>query len=477
MLCLPHTSLSDDATIEWLATATVSNKMSVSSIFAVEAVLELLSTEDTYQWFMDATNGNISQGGAAIAYWAPRYWAPVFEATLSAVLDPNNKKQVVLSYNDVFCNTCSHYVSKYLDHDHWNDLCGNCSRHSDDCSCCDKCGYEELECMCCGNCGEAPGWCYCCSHCGYPEADCECRHCEECGTNVHYCSCDSGGGSVFGSSKTPPWVERDNDPILGTLPKIADCDNKNIDPVQAAANFYLLDAIKNGVRFSQVTGANEHLTTKRSELIRQDNMLSALTVSATREYERLVEYLAPNFLAYAIAAVGGELRYHRACGKGVLTSSRDTAWDRFVDIVQEKGAETLFEANDLFCEFNSSSYGGKKWGNAAKVVGQYLKGTMPAWLFVDRVFTLQHNGGCFLNKVAWQKKNKPQIGLSRMMYILNAHAADETDWDLLLEVASPEVATMFRMADRAINRLSKRFGGQLPPVRRSSQRYVLHERY
>ena len=100
---------------------------------------------------------------------------------------------------------------------------------------------------------------------------------------------------------------------------------------------------------------------------------------------------------------------------------------------------------------------------------------MPAWLFVDRVFTLEHNGGCFLNKVAWTKRNGLHWGLSKMRYVLNAHAAKShdgqddmpTDWRLLCDVASPGVASLFLMAERHLARLARRYGGVLAPVGRS----------
>lgn len=473
MLCLPNTYNTND----WTSNYDLVDKASTGILpLQTEVVLSLLSTEDVEGWFAGASKNGSLQAAKTIAYWMPRYWQPVFEAMALAIFDPENTGQVTISYNDLPCRTCDVIVHKAIDSEHWDSLCSTCYHHSEDCSCCLKCGYEECE--CCQTCGEAPGWCECCSYCQEPLGDCSCDTCRNCGETVHYCSCNSGGEShTFGSTKAAPWLAREDSPIADTLPKIGDCDNGSIDPVQAAANFYLLDAIKSGVRFSQVVGADDRLHAARPELTRQDSMLSALTVSATREYERLVEYLAPNFLAYSIAAVGGELRYHKACGKGVLTSSRDTAWDRFVDIVQEKGPETLFEADKLFREFGGGAYGGKKWGDAAKIVGQYLKGSMPDWLFVDRVFTLQHNGGCFLNKVNWKKKGQHRIGLSKMQYILDAHAADDTDWDLLLAVASPEVAQMFRMTDRAIGRLSKRFGGLLPPVRPTRQRHILRREY
>src|ERR1700746_676910 len=245
-------------------------------------------------------------------------------------------------------------------------------------------------------------------------AECECPECRDCGEKTQYCSCSSGHtGYQFGSTKVAPWANREDNPIDWDLPTIADCDHDSIDPVQSVADFYLLDAIKNAVRFSEVEGASDALSMAQAELIRSDSMLSGLTYRAGQDYRRLVERLAPQFLAYAISAVGGD---------STPPPSRDKAWDKFVKVVQKKGPEVLFDADTLFREFGGGSYGGEKWGNAAKVVGKYLDGSMPDWLFVDRVFTLQHNGGCFLNKVNWRKSNRRKWGLSHMLSVLNAHA-------------------------------------------------------
>lgn len=415
-------------------------------------------------------------------------------------------KSSQLDWDDYLCNTCEHYVSKMHDFDHWDAICGTCAKHATDkvygtpvsgCSCCSECGYEDCE--CCDNCGNSPGWCSCCSYCGCEECECNtCRHCEE---TTYNCSCgspySSGGTTKFGSIKKLPWTERSVPtlPLQGKVPTMDDCDNENIDPIQMAADFYLLDAIKNLVRFSAITGSERTMNylADRDRLVRNNDMLSAVTVSARREYDRLVERLDQNLLAYAVSVVGGELRYHRAASSS-LPSSRSSAWRAFTGIVEEHGVDAVFDAVDLFEDFNSNGYGGHKWAQIAQVTAQRLSGKMPAWLFVDRIITLQHNGGCVLNKVSWAKTNGLGWDVGMMQNFLNAHAGccsqcgskweasgcpsgmtkcagayEMTDWALLSAAASPGVRHMFQLAEKSLSSIARRSGGDLAVIDSSPQ--------
>lgn len=487
MLCLPYTN-GDHCPSKWhyhFTSGKPIDHFSVAALMASDcdtirthAILRLLSSEDVAATILQDVGGSdwkVLDTFQRLNYYTPRYWQPMVAATVLALAESMGLGDECLSFDDLYCHTCKHYVSKTLDKVHWDLLCGTCSHHEDECECCQTCSYHPCE--CCQICGEGLPWqCECCSYCSQPMGYCECEVCRNCGETEGNCGCGSSSHSYFGSSTKVPWSEREDVAEPMSLPRIAECRNNDIDPVQAAADFYLLDAIKNLVRLADVTGADDRMHLERHNVVRADNMLSALVTSAERSYRNLVDYLAPNFLAYALPAVGGELRYHKAVGKAFKTSSREGAWDKFVDVVERKGAETLFEADKLFLEFGAGAYGGKKWGDAAKVVGQYLAGTMPAWLFVDRVFTLQHNGGCFLNKVGWKRSNRLHWGLSKILYVLNAHAGKNydgsedapTDWTLLTQIASPEVAAMFHMTERHMARIARRFGGTLTPLPRKS---------
>lgn len=447
-------------------------------IYKIAALAALLTSTDLATTLLQndicTASWQVENAIQRLNYYTPRYWKPMVASITKAFADQIGYTGA-LSYDSLYCHTCERYVEKVLDPQHYEEVCATCAYHSEDCECCETCGYSPCE--CCSTCGEGPPWdCTCCTYCESTASACVCETCRNCGYNENDCSCGSSNYHTFGSTTKAPWSDRDDDPALGTLPRMEDCQNSAIDPVQAAADFYLLDAIKNMVRTADVTfddpDAQARFSASIGVTLRSDSMLSAITQSAERSYRNLVDHLAPNFLAYALPAVGGELRYHRCAGKAMKASSRESAWDKFVGIVERKGAETLFEADSLFREFGNGAYGGERWGAAAKVVGQYLAGTMPAWLFVDRVFTLEHNGGCFLNKVNWARTNRPGWGLSKMAYVLNAHAGKHangetdapTDWRLLTQVASPQVASMFTHAERHLTRVSRRFGGTLEPI-------------
>src|SRR6266542_923599 len=47
----------------------------------------------------------------------------------------------------------------------------------------------------------------------------------------------------------------------------------------------------------------------------------------------------------------------------------------------------------------SSGTGGLKWATCAAVAGDYLSGTLSRTSFIDRCWTLEHNGGSAFNKI------------------------------------------------------------------------------
>lgn len=401
------------------------------------------------------------------------YRGSAIETLINAIYADQDKSAEVLP-TDIFCETCSEYVSQVLPSDtrHWDKVCGGCQFHtdSDDCTICPEC--DAHECECCAACEKAPGSCECCDGCGNPEDACECEHCEDCGGNPEYCGCGSQPFR-FGTTKEVTWTSDTYPGAPVEVGSMSDLD-LTIDPVRAAADYYLLDGIVNLVRFEQAILPEGSRMPEKRDVVHNDDMLSAWTASAARARNALIARLDQNFLAYAVSAVGGELRYHKACAQGWAPQSRSAAWAAFSGIVQEKGASVLYEAVDLFEEFRSSSYGGTKWAQIAKVTAMRLSGKMAPWLFVDRIFTLEHNGGCVLNKQHWGISNGLGYGLTHMQKVLNAHAAAETDWDLLLRVASPEVSFLFRKADARIAQLARRSGGRLPGIVANTKAKVQH---
>lgn len=369
---------------------------------------------------------------------------------------------------DVHCEECDEWVSSVLpaDKDHWDSICGECGQHDTNCELCGDCGEHVGSCECCTGCGLTSWNCNCCSHCGINADECDCTECEGCGSNVPEGSeCGYCGHQAyrFGKSTSLPWTERSDSSGAGTpVPDMSEVD-LNVDPVRAAADYYLLDALVHLVRLSEVSGMPA--MPRKEQLVADDDHLGASIVAARRYRDALIERLDREFLTYAVNAVGGELRYHRAAQGIWPTSDRSECWSTFAGVVSDLGADVLFDAAGLFREYPAGKgYGGELWAAAAEIVGKRLQGRLPAWLFVDRMFTLEHNGGCFLNKVNWKHSNRLGYNLYHMRKVLDAHASSEVDWKLLLGVCSPEVAQMFQMADSALSRIVRRKGGVLAPV-------------
>ncbi len=79
--------------------------------------------------------------------------------------------------------------------------------------------------------------------------------------------------------------------------------------------------------------------------------------------------------------------------------SRSGAWKTWLVLVAKEGSEMLLEAADAFDDYAwNKSYGGPNWAIAARVAYEYHKNVISKRVFIDRCWTLQHNGGCIFNK-------------------------------------------------------------------------------
>lgn len=359
----------------------------------------------------------------------------------------------------VDCGCCSHV------------LCSSCGTHSDedsetceDCGsvvgcCCDcfrcsscgsvtdyGCGTCELgDCCCscdhCGSCGDAfSEWsgevCSSCGYCG--SCGCECEDEDECG-------CSSCSGDGMGTSRETPWsargVQVDYASHKAQHPTHEDCFpvDTSLDPAQSMCDFYLLEAMASSV-----------LTRCGSPHPLQDcptSRLCTLHAAAARtDLERLVRTLDDAFTNYAAAAIGGELRHHQAVGgedgsypTGTYSSSsRTSGWRDFHAVMLQVGpAAALRDAAALSREVNGGTYLGERWAVPADLLAMRHDGTLPPHLWVDRVFTLQHNGGSFLDKYGWHQAG-PYSLRDMMRKVGPAH--DSSDFPVLTRGATADVA-------------------------------------
>lgn len=380
-------------------------------------------------------------------------------------------------------------------------ICEECENETSECDCCTEC--LKSSCECCNDCGNPPdsceGYCWRCDSHKNEWGLCQnCDYCEECGETKEYCG---GCREEFGTSHRPPWEDR-GIKIDATTNKtkwelIWPEIDQSVDPLQSAADFYILESISAGVA-APIPGVNVKPVILTQE--KDDNFFEVFNVtdetekqlliearnSAIRErrekeeefnlacikgqaqliLEDLVEYLDPVFVGYSHMAVSGELRHHVAMKSNILSPERASAWCGWRKIYDKVGNQALLDAAELFYEFTGGGYGGPPWANCAEVLYQRLEGKLgpdgPSGkinkrMFIDRIWTLEHNGGCFLNKINWSIKNKKGRDISWMRSLLDCHASDPPDYKTLLKMASEEVFNLFFEYLESSNKLQERY--------------------
>lgn len=205
-------------------------------------------------------------------------------------------------------------------------------------------------------------------------------------------------------------------------------------PPEAMADFYLLGYMKHKIE-----------ATNR-QYVARDAKLEFLSFRVSAAYHALVAEAADTFAKYMDMAIGGELRHMMQFDtRGILPRKRLTAGLAWSHIRRQIGLPALKKAEEWFIRGGYGAYGGKAWATGTRYLYDYLNGTLRPDLFVDRVFTLQHNTGSFLNKVRWGSGHKgSSMRLELMGSIIGeAHAATQTDWQVLLRECSPDVNALF----------------------------------
>ncbi len=129
------------------------------------------------------------------------------------------------------------------------------------------------------------------------------------------------------------------------------------------------------------------------------------------------DLLAAQFANYIDMAVGGEFRHaaHKVynqqalVGKapiiqlvinGQLPADRSACWRHWKQVRKERGLDALRQVELVYKQGQwSGGYGGVKWGKGAETLRMFLEGALTPTIFVDTVWSLQHNNGFILNKV------------------------------------------------------------------------------
>jgi hypothetical protein len=346
------------------------------------------------------------------------------------------------------------------------NCCDICGDNADDCECCHHCNHTY--CICCSSCGSTYG-CDECYNCGHQNCECEC--CPECENSPCVCSsiCSLDWG---GSDLVPLGFLTDNNLWKEEWPVLAEKANTS-HPVTLAANFYLLEAMIAGVgldsalpktisydEFAELFSAYSSTVNLKRLHAERDNkpvsVLHRIRFDAELAMKGLVNNWYEPIFEYMMMAIGGELRHHHAVQNTTpLSVGRRGCWAIYKRIVDHLGVnEAMAQAYDVFLDFTSDGYGGALWADGAKVVSQANQGIlgpnefMNRKMFLDRVWTLEHNGGCFLNKIEWNNAH----GWHLMKVVLNAHGSHPfPHFGTLFEYASPKIAEIGKLYVAAVN--------------------------
>lgn len=302
--------------------------------------------------------------------------------------------------------------------------------------------------------------------------------CKKCSQHFKLCSCpggpfDEADKPLVGWKEArtncmpPPWIHR------GQKPKLVHTDvdeawpnirPKEHDPVEWAADFYLMQALTSGVLNTQHECDQKPCQHRVREIFEMENS-PALMEARVRLFQ-VTEEADRCFTEYIDMACGGELRHHKKVGGTFLNSSRVIAWANWRDVRDLVGLQALLDMAVMFEDIEKGGIGGKKWADAARLLHSRLSGRLNKTTFVDQTFSLVHNGGVFLNKREW--KNNRLDALQGIL--LPAQAQD--DYSTLLSYASDDTKEVWYAGLRAMN--YARMRARLPPVpiERSAGIYV-----
>jgi hypothetical protein len=123
---------------------------------------------------------------------------------------------------------------------------------------------------------------------------------------------------------------------------------------------------------------------------------------------------------------------------------RQTAWWDFMKLYEEHGVDVLYDAADVFIRVPwSSGFGGLSWGTAARMTADYLTGSISRRVFIDRCWTLQHNGGCIFNKY-WD--------VTALTFALQVQSATSTKQAMKMAKLGPTKRRFFK--DSGVDALS-----------------------
>ena len=123
-------------------------------------------------------------------------------------------------------------------------------------------------------------------------------------------------------------------------------------------------------------------------------------------------------------------RYFEKDQKEWERGERGLAWRQWVKLYAEEGPALIKDCAAVFNKWTwNRGYGGPAWGSAAQFTFEYSQRKMSDSAFIDRCWTLEHNGGCIFNKFY-------ERGIRKLKEVLNTQAADDQRYTRLRAEAS-----------------------------------------
>lgn len=165
--------------------------------------------------------------------------------------------------------------------------------------------------------------------------------------------------------------------------------------------------------------------------------------------------IAPRTFETSFEAETPRLREYFDTDNASLKGERGLAWREWFRLYTRHGAPLLKDCEEVFTKWKwNSSYGGAKWGQAARFAHLFAAGQMRPAMFLDRVWTLEHNGGNLFNKFYTQ-------GLHNLMNVLAIQSEDEQHYPWLIKHASPYTQELYAEAEQygVLNRAPQLVGG------------------
>jgi hypothetical protein len=151
--------------------------------------------------------------------------------------------------------------------------------------------------------------------------------------------------------------------------------------------------------------------------------------------------------------------------------NRAYGWDQWWALAKDDLAAWMRECAEAFYHpcWGGGGYGGPKWGTAAELTADWLEGAISTRLYLDRCWSLQHNGGCIFNKF-YTLDIGIYDGVYALMEVLDWQAKNSYD-ELSVYHASEYVARLWWEHAEAQGVKEYTEIRELAEKRRAAQRY------